>query len=212
MWRSLCGALLFLGSGGLCWAAEPMAGIADVTIISLQSGINHVKSLTPDGRPGIITKAWRENGNAHGYNLYTVMVRAQSGEPWLAVSFDPKGGRNGNILGLLDIVRDAPHTFEDVVTSVSFARARIDGRKGVIAIIAERALEPGKSIPEPSPVVVSVYRLAKLEEFEIGWPPYYFDLHQRFPLVRQHSDAECALLKELRLRVGEKSERDCAGS
>jgi len=69
--RLLLAALLALGIAGPAAAAEPAKHrFTELTPIPLKPGPNTIERFAPDGRSAIVTLGWRENGNAHGYDLY----------------------------------------------------------------------------------------------------------------------------------------------
>ena len=127
--------------------------------IVLHRGLNHVEGFAADGRAADILKAWRDNGNAHGYNLFVVTLP------------DDRFNSAWNIVGtqqgsepLLDTVRDDPHTVEDVVRSVRFAHGRIDGRVATLMLVATREGSVGDGLPAPAPVTYQVFELARVAD------------------------------------------------
>src|SRR5476651_1708571 len=55
-------------------ATEP--NITKIQVLPLHLGMNAIHGFIPDGRDGAILEAWRDNGNAHGYTKFVVMVPA----------------------------------------------------------------------------------------------------------------------------------------
>jgi len=104
--RPLLAALLALGMAGPAAAAEPKHRFTDLVPIPLKSGPNTIERFAPDGRSAIVTLGWRENGNAHGYDLYLVLMAGNSGVPEV-VGFDTLTRDGG---GFEDTIRDDPHT------------------------------------------------------------------------------------------------------
>lgn len=192
-------------------SASEMARINSIRIIPVADGITPLTNLAPDGLQGMIVKGFRENGNAHAYNHYMVLLRLPN-EPvkWYLATFDTHNSPPGQN-SQLDTLKDQPHTGEDTVTTVKFAHATIDAAQATIAIIARRDINVVESIPEASPVQLEIYRLVKNPlEFLVGWPPYYFDLFTSFPLKGRYTNADCALAAELGLAMT-KTERIDSG-
>ena len=127
--------------------ADEAPKFADLSVIAVNPGTNKIAGFAPDGHDGTVTKAWRDNGNAHGFNVFTVMLRdrkAPKDEEWELVSFF-----DGDAETLT--LTDAPHTFEDFVRSVRFARGTLDGHRETLAIISNRNLLAGGASPTKPP-------------------------------------------------------------
>jgi hypothetical protein len=132
-------------------AAPAEHGITGIKSIPLAGTVNEVSDFTPDGRNAIIVKAY---GN--GAWVHLVMVPPQpgyssGGNGWNVVFISNREGQ------LLETITDAPHTGEDYVRSVVFARGKIDGTDSTLLITAERRIE--EPIPDPAIVTYSVYNL-----------------------------------------------------
>lgn len=148
----------------LCWSSPSANGaapdISHLKEIQVGYGISTIKHFAPDDRDATILKVWRENFNAHGYMLFVVML------PRSAVRL-PRAGALSVVSveqpddAPLDVLRDDPHTGEDVVRSIRFARAEIAGVSATLPIIAERLISfgDGKSYVGLSPVEITVYQL-----------------------------------------------------
>src|SRR5690606_20357606 len=141
------------------------------------------------GRDGAIVLAWRDNGNAHGYDLFTVLV-ASSGETrpvWEVVGFD-----SGSVFS--DTVRDAPHVGEDMTRSVRFARGLYDGRPATMAFISTR--EPSEQgIPHPTRALVETFVLRANTEGS-GSTSHYFARMEAHRTETEYCHAEMALHME----------------
>lgn len=164
----------------------------DVRPIPLKPGANTVPAFTADGRTATIFQAWRENGEAHGYNLYLVSLPDPAGAPVSLVGVeDPSRGP------LHEVIRDEPFDGERVTAAVRFARARIGGRAQTVLITA--ALDPPKdgALADHARATVSVYRLARSDL--PGWTPDYFTLAWRTRTRGRFCNAELALARTLRL-------------
>lgn len=158
--RLLLSALLGLGITGPAAAAQPQHRLTDLVAIPLKPGPNTIEHFAPDGRSAIVTLGWRENGNAHGYDLYLVLMQGNGGGSEV-VGFDTLTKDGG---GFEDTIRDDPHTGEDVVRSVRFMRGKIDGQPGTFVFVAQRGFDPDEGIPGPSLVDYTVFRLVPGED------------------------------------------------
>ena len=144
--------------------------------VRLRSGLNPIDNIAGDGKPGSISLDWRENGNAWGYDIF--MVRA--------------GGSIATVDGE-DRFTDRPHTGEDMITSVRFARAPYRGRRTLFALVADRHIVA--SVPEPSRTTVRVYALVRSED-PIG-TPYVFARVGELKPQRRYCHADMALHREI---------------
>jgi len=182
---------------------SPVATAADappdwgkLTPVPLRPGINRIAKLTPDGRDGVITMAWRDNGNAHGFDVFTVMVHEAvmpPGEEWTFASFF-----DGDDETLAET--DAPHTTEDYVRSVRFARATMGKWKGFLALVAKRNTDENVGIGDPTTVTVTVFKLTQRpEDAPIGRPRRYFERVATWNTERRFCNSETALAVELKL-------------
>jgi hypothetical protein len=162
-----------------CLAAPASAGPGDwpeLTTIRLRAGTNTVADIAGDGKSGTITLDWRENGNAWSYDVYTVRV-------------------GGSIATVEDKDRftDSPHTGEDVITSVRFARGRSGGRMTSFALVAHRNWVD--SVPEPAATTIKLYALGRNGD-GIG-TPYAFTKVAEMTTTRRYCHADMALKTEL---------------
>jgi hypothetical protein len=150
-WRVAIFAIVLLGVAGSAFAAPAEHGITGIKPIPLAGTVNEIPDFTPDGRNAIIVKAY---GN--GAWVYLVMVPPQpgyssDGNGWNIVFISNRDGQ------LAETITDSPHTGEDYVRSVVFARGKIDGADATLLITAERRIEG--PIPDPAIVTYSVYVL-----------------------------------------------------
>ena len=184
--------LLFLFACSV-WAADfPPAVITDITVIPLQIGVNKVAHFASDGRTGLIVKAWRDNSNAHGYNRYMVLLRNSTMEnEWNVVTVE-----HDHILQ--DSIRDDPHTFEDIVTTVLFARAKLNGKPTTLLLEATRDWK--ESMAEFGPVKLSFYKLAHNSEGLPGFSEDYFILVKETASIAKYNNANFALKTEWKIK------------
>jgi hypothetical protein len=122
-------------------------------VVRLSAGSNTVLNFVGDGRPALITLGWRDNGNAHGFDLYVVMLPIRLG----AVDWNVVGVETDR--GIEATITDDPHTGEDVVRSARFAQALLDGRPATLLLTATRGFNPAGGIPGPSRTDIQVYAL-----------------------------------------------------
>ncbi|HLO78647.1 MAG TPA: hypothetical protein VK196_19500 [Magnetospirillum sp.] len=183
-------------------AAEGPAKITEIVPIILKNATTSVDNFAPDQHRGMIVRAWRDTGNAHGYYRYMVMVEGGGDrKPWHLATIDTHDQKRGERGPEMDTIRDAPHTFEDIVESVKFARAKVNGEPRTLMIVAIRDTGKADSLADKTPVDVEFYQLTIGDE-EDGTPPYYFDRIQAVRVKGTYSNADCALAKEVAAVLG----------
>jgi hypothetical protein len=168
------------------------APISDVRPIELRPGANPVGAFTTDGRDAVIYQAWRENGNAHGYNVYLVTLPDPSGAPVSVVGVeDPERAAPR------DLLRDEPFDGERVMGVVRFARARLDGRQQTVLLTADLDAGPDGALADHATATIRVYQLARTDQ--VGSTHDHFALVWRTQTRARFCNAELALAKTLRL-------------
>ncbi|MFI5011484.1 MAG: hypothetical protein ACHQAY_03960 [Hyphomicrobiales bacterium] len=198
-----------MGLGLPSVAAEPK--LSDLVPIKLVAGANKVAQFAPDGRDALITLGWRDNGNAHGYDLYLVMLPTKpKANDWNVVGIAPAGFESR----LEDTIRDDPHMGEDIVRSVRFARGKLDGKPATFLVTATRETDIDVGIPGPSFTNFEVYRLTR-SDGGIGTTADYFERVSQSRSAIKFCNAEMALLKRFGLplpasHAGPKTEDGCS--
>lgn len=184
-------------------AAQSGADLSGVVPIHLVRGVNSVSDFDGDGHPAKIVYAWRENMNAHGYGIYSVLMqRPGKANDWTLVTFDihdmkrPGGSE-------LDALRDEPFDGEQAVASVRFVKGQWKGERATLAITARRDLAHASSFIDAAPVQFDIYRLVANRERIVGWPFYYFDLIAEFESDKPYCNSDWALMKALNLSLPE---------
>lgn len=144
--------------------------------VRLHAGVNRVENIAGDGQPGTISLQWRDNGNAWGYDIYTVAV-------------------HGSVATLEghDQITDTPHTGEDVIKSVRFAKGKAKGRQTLLLLIASRDVRD--AVPDPAATRISIYALTR--NFDGVGTPYGFRKISQFDAGRRYCNADMALKTEL---------------
>jgi hypothetical protein len=171
-------------------AAQP----TQISAIALRPGINAVPAFTADGRAATVVQAWRENGNAHGYNTFQVMVpRRPGGVPDQLIDID--GPQHPE-----DLVRDDPFDGERQVGVVRFARAKLDGRRQTVLITAD--LNPAASgvLADHATATVKVYRLVHDEGVGDTWD--HFELAWSVTTAKGYCNVQLALRDTLGVPLG----------
>jgi hypothetical protein len=144
--------------------------------IALHGGLNPIPNIAGDGTSGSISLDWRENGNAWSYSIF--MVRA--------------GSSIATIDGA-DRLVDRPHTGEDAITTVRFARGPYRGRTTTFALVADRDIVEG--VPTPARTTIKTYALVRNAE-QLG-TPYQFVLVNELHAKRHYCNADIALKTEI---------------
>ena len=153
-------------------------GTPQFTPIRLVTGINRIPNITGTGEAGTITLGWRENGNAWGYDIYTVSVHGS------VVTIDDK-----------DYLTDTPHTGDDMIRSVRFARGVYGGQQTLFVLVATRSI--ARSAIDPARTTINIYVLAK-NDGGLG-TPYEFRAQRTFTASSLYCNADAALLTEVGL-------------
>jgi hypothetical protein len=189
-WMAMC-ALVSVSSSLYAATPDERSRLSDLRAIPLHSGLNSIPNLAGDGRTGTIIDAWRDNGNAHGYSVFMVLLPSTEGDHQLqVVGID-------NTKGVAEFMRDDPHTGEDALASVVFARGRLDGKPVTLLIEATRDF-PKTAIPDPSRTTIAVYSLRRFGG-GVGSTPDDFELVFKLRTTRTFCHSEMALHQELGL-------------
>lgn len=167
--------------------------LSDLVPIPLQSGVNRIPAFAPDGREGLVVLGWRDNGNAHGYDLALVLLQAGRGGPWNVVRVEGRDGDRSDRWS--DGVTSAPHTGDDAVRTFRFARGRVDGEPATLLLVAARDQEG--AIPDPSRVTFDVYRLEHAPD--VGTTPDHFTPFLRDRPPGLYCNADMALSRRFGL-------------
>ena len=150
--------------------------------------MNRINHFTSDGRDARIILGWRDNGNAHGYDLFLVLVPTKRGwSDWNVVGFED--GQDFS-----DEVTDEPHADEDVVRAVRFVRAGPKQRPMVA--IAKR--EWKETYYDRAETTISIYELRQ-NQGTFGTTRDYFTVTHRWKAKKRYCHADLALRDELGL-------------
>jgi hypothetical protein len=150
---------LFLAAATAALAAGAPQSIA---VIPLHPGVNSVPGFTADGRAAAIVQGWRENGNAHGYNTFQVLVAEKGGTPSRVVDVD--GPQHA-----VDLISDDPFDGERQVGVVRFARAVLDGRRQTVLITADLDQASSPVLADHATATIKVFRLVRDESVGSTW-------------------------------------------
>ncbi|OAG72203.1 hypothetical protein A0J51_02795 [Gluconobacter japonicus] len=155
-----------------------------LTPLPLHDGMNSFNG--PDG-PFSVFQTWRDNGNAWGYHLYLLTNTVEGKASIIGVEARP--GSSGT--SLQDHLSDTPHTGEDALSTIQFARGLLDGKPSVLLFEAIR--DPGEHpVPSASPTVIYVYNLTTSDGTP-GWTPSYFHFVKKIPVPGTFCSSDTAL-------------------
>ncbi|KXV34037.1 hypothetical protein AD940_08790 [Gluconobacter thailandicus] len=165
--------------------AQPSsAKLEHLTPLSLHDGMNSFDG--PNG-PFSVFSAWRDNGNAWGYHMYlpTTVIEGKTNIIGIEATSEAANAP------LQDHLSDAPHTGEDALSSIQFAKGLLDGKPSVLLFHAIR--DPGTNpVPTPAPVTVYVYTLTTSDGAP-GCTPSYFHLVKKIPVPGTFCSSDTAL-------------------
>ncbi len=155
--------------------------------VPLHSGVNRIADFAGDGRAALVTMGWRDNGNAHGYSLFGVLLPdTATPRRWTIVGIERAGAP-------ADTIADDPHTGEDVVTAVRFVRATGAHRRQTLLVTATRHWQD--SIPAAAPTTITVYTLHS-SAGAVGHTQDYFAPALSVDTTRRYCNADMALHQE----------------
>jgi hypothetical protein len=179
-----CGILLF----NLASAYAHPADSLDVVRID-----NGETRLALNGQRAFAMRAWRENYNAHGFDVVTFYVRAkdEAGESLhLVPLFQTEAG---NIKERYEITASggADCQLHD------FRLVQQNGQQSTRLIVADR--EYGDTFVSPGIVHFTYYDLAQNTDGVPGLPPLYFEARKRLDSRQVYCDVNEAFDKELHL-------------
>ncbi|TAL04467.1 MAG: hypothetical protein EPO08_01260 [Rhodospirillaceae bacterium] len=161
-YQLIFGAILSVVSQTAC-AAETKHKLSDISIVPITNGINQIDDFDRKGTPAIVVSACRETGTAGSYDRFMILLKGQYPDDkarWDVVTVDTKNNKVGSG-GIVDTVRNDPHTVEDQVASVVLAKANLDGQPATILIEGWRDISPADGIPAETPVVFEIYKFER---------------------------------------------------
>lgn len=170
--------------------------LRDINLIPLHDGMNTIEHFAADGRAATIVRAWRDNGNAHGYYLHLVLlplVKDQgTSNKFGVVAFD-KGKDTIN-----DTAIASPFDGERVLGALRFAKATMNGTSTTVMIRADLAEASSGILADHVPADISVYRLES-RGVAVGSTPDVFCLVSKTRPPGEFCNADMALATALRL-------------
>jgi hypothetical protein len=140
--------------GVLFAMALAASAITDLHPVELHPGVNVVHGFGPNGEDVTIVQAWRENGNAHGYNVWLVLSPGDRGDQNV-IDIDDRGGLPR------DLIRDDPFDGERTLGVVAFATAKIDGVTTSLLIDAHLDDAPSGVLADHVTATIKIYRLMR---------------------------------------------------
>lgn len=179
--------LVFLANGALAGTS----GLDGYTPVLINNGPN---TLHVAGHDVMVFRAWRENYNAHGFDLVTLYIKGD-------------GASADGVWNLLPVFGDAGDALKeryDVTVSGGadcvlndFRLLRSPDGKSAELILAHR--EMGESFAAPAAVHFDYYTLTKNEDGTVGYPAFYFTFQKRIAAKASYCDVNEAFDKELHL-------------
>ena len=166
-------------------AAEP--SVTDVQVVNVHAGINRIPHFAADGRTATVIQGWRGNGNAHGYNVFLVLLPSAEGMPLGVVD---------RIDSESDVLRDDPFDGERTLGTVLFARATLAGVRQTVLIAAHLDESQSGVLADHATATVNVYRLVK-SDGQIGTTPDYFELAWSTQTTARYCNVDLALASAL---------------
>jgi hypothetical protein len=184
--------LRFLALLALATTSAVAAEGAGLKVVPVDNGVN---TLTLLGEPAMAVRAWRENYNAHGFDVVSFYVRDKAaGEKafWNLVPVFGQAGK-GELSERLEITIGGG---ADCVLH-DFRLLRSDDDKRVMLVVAQRDM--GDSFADPAAVHFTWYDLAKNDDEAPGEPWLSFRQTRVTQATKPYCDVEEAFDKELHL-------------
>ncbi len=170
---------------------------ADTPALKVLTVDNGVNQLTLLGEPAMAVRAWRENYNAHGFDVVSFYVRDKAaGEKafWNVVPVFGQITKGGTAERLeITVGGGADCALHD------FRLLHSDDDKRVMLVIAQRDM--GDSFADAAPVHFTWYELAKNEDETPGEPWLSFRQARVTQATKPYCNVEDAFDKELHLGV-----------
>jgi|GEM_PF-2832587 len=158
--------------------------LEQLTPLTLHDGLNSFNG--PEG-PFSVFQTWRDNGNAWGYHLYLLTNTVEGKTSVIGVEARP----GSSDPSLRDHLSDAPHTGEDALSTMQFARGLLDKKPSVLLFEAIR--DPGEHpVPFAGPTVIYVYNLTTSDRTP-GWTPSYFHFVKKISVPGRFCSSDTAL-------------------
>jgi hypothetical protein len=183
-----CLACLLVASGAMIGSAGASHAQGKVRVVHVGYGINQIQ-LTADGLRGMLIRARRDNGNAHGFDTLSIYALASSKEnPEANLLAVPAWGTDGKERMELTVGDGADCKLNDF-------RFVEEPGKDLQLIAAER--EFGSSFADDELVTFTYFRLRRNENAEIGRPLYYFESVKTSKSTKKYCDVGDAFKREL---------------
>jgi hypothetical protein len=165
--------------------------ITNLVPIPLDRGVNRIEAAAPGGRAIDVVLDWHDDGDGRGHDVFLVRGPGDA-DPSKAVT-----------------LADDPHEGDDVLSSIRFARADVDGQPEILVLTASRASPAAKVVPTQT--VFAIYRLVPGEPG--SGSPVTLELLERRTLADRFCNADRALsaASGLPLRQSYRGPRDAEG-
>jgi hypothetical protein len=168
--------------------------LTDLKRIEIGAGLTRIKNAEGDGRDAQVFYAWRNDVSAWGFGVYIVTMPTK-------ITPDKT---TWNIVGIetddhdFDVeITNQPHTRDDDLKVVRFARGKLDGIADTFLITATR--DPDRPVADATSTAIRIYSLGNHETEGFGTTPDRFDLVFKYTTAKKYSDADEALREELGL-------------
>jgi hypothetical protein len=178
------------------WSAQPPQAFSNWPLIPLRNGPNEI-DIDGDGHQDLVFVAWRDNANAHGYELVTFYRGGNSDDAkWQVVPFEGMdNGLNGRPFD--DSFRTSQGA--DCVLRAMAVVRKPSTREPVTVVVGERDF--GQSYADAANVKFIVYRIARNDNGIPGWPAVYFQRDRTIDGKSKHCDVNEAFTSELGIRI-----------
>ncbi|MDD5543021.1 MAG: hypothetical protein PHX83_07575 [Acidobacteriia bacterium] len=196
-WRLVIALVILLATISANSAApEQTKAFKGFEVIPLRNGPNEI-DINGDGLKDLIFIAWRENYNAHGFDIITFYLQVKSDhdiqpkEEWYLVPFFDEGGVPDKTSLKTEMGADC------ILSDIRVIRP-VSPKKGPVTIVVG-IRDLGESYADEASIKFLVYELRYTKEGIPGKPPYYFQQSKTIPGQEKYCDINNAFQRELGL-------------
>ncbi len=186
--------ILITSSSAVSAVPDQAKALKGFEVIGLRNGINEI-DINGDGLKDLIVVGWRDNLNAHGFDIVTFYMQFKMDigpkDKWHLVPFVPESGVTDKNYFTTSMGADC------ILSDIRVIRPRSPKKAPVTIIIGVRDF--GESYADKASVTFVVYELRYNKEGNPGTPLFYFQKTKTIPGKGKYCDINDAFQKELGL-------------
>jgi hypothetical protein len=187
-------AILITAASGISAVPDRTKTFKGFEVVGLRNGINEI-DINGDGLKDLIVIGWRDNFNAHGFDIVTFYMQFKRDvgpkDKWHLVPFVPESGVTDKNYFTTAMGADC------ILSDLRVIRPRSPKKAPVTIVIGVRDF--GESYADKASVTFVVYELRYNKEGSPGNPLFYFQKTKTIPGQDKYCDINDAFQKELGL-------------